>query len=388
MNLIRLPWFRVHVVTLNNPGRLISVHIMHTGLAGGWSGCMVFYELIIVDATDPVYNPVWRQGSYVIPFMCRLGVSRSLYSWALGMKLSINLHWTYETVDIGHITLSGFCVLAGFWHWSYWDLDLFVSYRTGQLVLDLNTILGIHLCIASIACFGFGLGHQCGFYGPGIWTSDSFGVLGSIRLIKPIYSVIGLAPFCYGVISSNHIVAGLLGSWIGLWHMSSRPGKAIYKLLNMGNVEEVLCSSIGAVFFIALLISGAMWYGCLSAATELYGPSRYQWDNGYFCVDIERRVKSAGSMITASNPSDTADVTIGGDVNNTAFDMLDGSNNAPTPTHQMPIMQQMVWVQIIWVLMLWVLMLHQLHQMPQIMVYLGQSCLLWKPFLGNRCQIS
>ena len=112
MNLIRLPWFRVHVVTLNNPGRLISVHIMHTGLAGGWSGCMVFYELIIVDATDPVYNPVWRQGSYVIPFMCRLGVSRSLYSWALGMKLSINLHWTYETVDIGHITLSGFCVLA------------------------------------------------------------------------------------------------------------------------------------------------------------------------------------------------------------------------------------------------------------------------------------
>ena len=232
---------------------------MHTGLAAGWAGCMVLYELIIVDATDPVYNPVWRQGSYVIPFMCRLGVCRSLYSWGLGIKLSINLYWTYETVDIGHITLSGFCVLAGFWHWSYWDLDLFVSSRTGQLVLDLNKILGIHLCLASIACFGFGLGHLCGFYGPGIWTSDSLGVLGSIRLIKPIYSVIGLAPFCYGVISSNHIVAGLFGIFIGLWHMSTRPGKAIYKLLNMGNLEEVLWSSIAAVLFIALLISGAMW---------------------------------------------------------------------------------------------------------------------------------
>ena len=345
MNLIRLPWFRVHVVTLNNPGRLISVHIMHTGLAGGWSGCMVFYELIIVDATDPVYNPVWRQGSYVIPFMCRLGVSRSLYSWALGMKLSINLHWTYETVDIGHITLSGFCVLAGFWHWSYWDLDLFVSYRTGQLVLDLNTILGIHLCIASIACFGFGLGHQCGFYGPGIWTSDSFGVLGSIRLIKPIYSVIGLAPFCYGVISSNHIVAGLLGSWIGLWHMSSRPGKAIYKLLNMGNVEEVLCSSIGAVFFIALLISGAMWYGCLSAATELYGPSRYQWDNGYFCVDIERRVKSAGSMITASNPSEANVDAIGGDIGG-AINATNNATNNGVSRAKLSIMETISWEQV------------------------------------------
>ena len=146
----------------------------------------------------------------------------------------------------------------------------------------------------------FGLGHLCGFYGPGIWTSDSFGVLGSIRLIKPIYSVIGLAPFCYGVISSNHIVAGLLGAVVGLWHMSSRPGKAIYKLLNMGNLEEVLWSSIAAVLFIGFLISGAMWYGCLSAATELYGPSRYQWDKGYFCVDIERRVKSPGSMLSTT----------------------------------------------------------------------------------------
>ena len=43
---IRLPWFRVHIVILNDPGRLISVHIMHTGLPAGWSGVMVLYELI------------------------------------------------------------------------------------------------------------------------------------------------------------------------------------------------------------------------------------------------------------------------------------------------------------------------------------------------------
>jgi photosystem II CP47 chlorophyll apoprotein len=41
-----------------------------------------------------------------------------------------------------------------------------------------------------------------------------------------------------------------------------------------------------------------MWYGSLSTPLELYGPSRYQWDNGYFSVDIERRVKSIDSIIT------------------------------------------------------------------------------------------
>ena len=76
---IRLPWFRVHIVILNDPGRLISVHIMHSGLAAGWSGAITFYELIILDPTDPVYNPIWRQGCYVIPFISRLGVIRSLY---------------------------------------------------------------------------------------------------------------------------------------------------------------------------------------------------------------------------------------------------------------------------------------------------------------------
>ena len=58
---IRLPWFRVHIVILNDPGRLISVHIMHSGFAAGWSG-----------------------------------VIRSLYSWSLGSSIAnINLYWTY-----------------------------------------------------------------------------------------------------------------------------------------------------------------------------------------------------------------------------------------------------------------------------------------------------
>ena len=33
---VRLPWFRVHIILLSDPGRLISAHIMHTGLIAGW----------------------------------------------------------------------------------------------------------------------------------------------------------------------------------------------------------------------------------------------------------------------------------------------------------------------------------------------------------------
>jgi hypothetical protein len=34
---------------------------MHTALVAGWSALMLLYELITIDPTDPVYNPIWRQ---------------------------------------------------------------------------------------------------------------------------------------------------------------------------------------------------------------------------------------------------------------------------------------------------------------------------------------
>jgi hypothetical protein len=42
-----LPWYRVHTVILNDPGRLLSVHIMHTALVSGWAGSMALYELAV-----------------------------------------------------------------------------------------------------------------------------------------------------------------------------------------------------------------------------------------------------------------------------------------------------------------------------------------------------
>ncbi|MEY4772385.1 MAG: photosystem chlorophyll-binding protein, partial [Cyanobacteriota bacterium] len=62
-----LPWYRVHTVVINDPGRLLAVHLMHTALVAGWAGSMALYELAIFDPSDPVLNPMWRQGMFVMP---------------------------------------------------------------------------------------------------------------------------------------------------------------------------------------------------------------------------------------------------------------------------------------------------------------------------------
>ena len=118
LNAVRLPWFRVHSILINDPGRLISVHLMHTALVAGWSGSMLVYELIIIDPSDPVYNPIWRQGSYVLPYASKLGVVTSLYSWTLSLD-KIPYAWSYETIALSHILLSGLLVLRVLYRFNF-----------------------------------------------------------------------------------------------------------------------------------------------------------------------------------------------------------------------------------------------------------------------------
>ncbi|CAN2059229.1 unnamed protein product [Malus fusca] len=198
-----LPWYRVHTVVLNDPGRLISVHIMHTALVAGWAGSMALYELAVFDPSDPVLDPMWRQG---------------------------------------------------------------------------------------VACFGFGAFHVTGLYGPGIWVSDPYGLTGRVQSVNPAWGVEGFDPFVPGGIASHHIAAGTLGILAGLFHLSVRPPQRLYKGLRMGNIETVLSSSIAAVFFAAFVVAGTMWYGSATTPIELFGPTRYQWDQGYFQQEIYRRI--------------------------------------------------------------------------------------------------
>ena len=50
----------------------------------------------------------------------------------------------------------------------------------------------------------------------------------------------------------------------------------------MGNIETVLSNSFAAVFFVAFVVAGTMWYGSTTTVIELFGPTHYQWDQGYF----------------------------------------------------------------------------------------------------------
>ena len=119
-----LPWYRVHTVVLNDPGRLLAVHLMHTALLAGWAGSMALYELAIFDPSDPVLNPMWRQGMYVMPFMARLGVTSSWNGWdltggvgsfdfdSLGFWGKALPYSTFEGVAAAHILFSGLMTVS------------------------------------------------------------------------------------------------------------------------------------------------------------------------------------------------------------------------------------------------------------------------------------
>lgn len=118
-----------------------------------------------------------------------------------------------------------------------------------------------------------------------MWTSDSLNLVGSIRFVKASFNLLAYARLAYGVISSHHIISGLLGTSIGLWHIS------------MGKVESILSSSITAVFFTAFLISALMWYGSAHTTQELFGPTRYSWDNAYYSLDIRTSCSNAWNTL-------------------------------------------------------------------------------------------
>ncbi|KAI5653805.1 hypothetical protein M9H77_30992 [Catharanthus roseus] len=186
-----LPWYCVHTVVLNDPGRLLSVHLMHTALVGGW-------------------------GMFVLPFMTRLGITNSWGGWS---------------ITGGTITNPAF--------------------------------------------------HVTGLYGPGIWVSNPYGLTGKVQPVNPVWGVEGFDPFVPGGITSHHIAAGTLGILAALFHVSVCPPQLLYKGLRMGNIEP------------SFPVVSTMWYGSVTTPIELFGPTRYQWDQGYFQQEIYRRV-SAG----------------------------------------------------------------------------------------------
>jgi photosystem II CP47 chlorophyll apoprotein len=154
-------------------------------------------------------------------------------------------------------------------------------------------MFGIHLFLSGLLCFGFGAFHLTGLWGPGMWVSDAYGITGSIQPVAPAWGPEGFNPFNPGGIVAHHIAAGIVGIIAGLFHLAVRPPERLFKALRMGNIETVLSSSIAAVFFAAFVVAGTMWYGNAATPVELFGPTRYQWDQGYYQQEIDRRVQSS-----------------------------------------------------------------------------------------------
>ena len=130
-------------------------------------------------------------------------------------------------------------------------------------------MFGIHLFLSALVCFGFGYGHLSGFFGPGMWTSDAKGLVGSIRLVKPSYSLTSLSLSSYGCVVSHHIVSSFLGVILGIWHISSRPVPFLFYLNQVGSIESVLATSLALILFTSFISAAIMWYGSVTTSLEL-----------------------------------------------------------------------------------------------------------------------
>ncbi|KAE9587489.1 Photosystem II CP47 reaction center protein [Lupinus albus] len=92
----------------------------------------------------------------------------------------------------------------------------------------------------------------------------------------------------------------------------------------MGNIETILSSSIVAVLFnFCCCQNYVVWFS--NQAIELFGPTRYQWDQGYFQQEIYRRVGAgiAGKKKAESKYSvEQVGVTVefyGGEINGVSY---------------------------------------------------------------------
>jgi len=98
-----LPWYRVHTVVINDPGRLIAVHLMHTSLVAGWAGSMTLFEIAVFYSPlgYAVFNPMWRQGR-----------DSALIVTPLGTKCSILMAFVISMLPYQFLKLGVFVIKA------------------------------------------------------------------------------------------------------------------------------------------------------------------------------------------------------------------------------------------------------------------------------------
>jgi photosystem II CP47 chlorophyll apoprotein len=238
-------WFFVHVVVLNDPGRLIAVHILYFSNSYDWLGSVAVCELAVFDF------------SLMLLVMDQLGGASSWGTWII--------EGTYFLLDV-------------IWHWMNWNRDCY-DRHTGQSAIDEPTLLGIHLVLAGIQCFfGFGAWHLCSY--PGICLSDAYDITGGGLVFRAYRS---FDPYIPSGIAAHHIASSIVGLVAGIFRICPSLGICSCRMLLV--IETVLASSTGLIAWAITLVAGTMWYGSATAPIEFFGPTRYQWDNGLWPAD-------------------------------------------------------------------------------------------------------
>jgi photosystem II CP47 chlorophyll apoprotein len=78
----------------------------------------------------------------------------------------------------------------------------------------------------------------------------------------------------------------------GVFHLTVRPPQRLYRALRMGNIEKFY-QVVSQLYSLLLSSLQVLWYGAAATPIELFGPTRYQWDSGYFQQEIERQVEAS-----------------------------------------------------------------------------------------------
>ncbi|KAL4270590.1 hypothetical protein AHAS_AhasUnG0073900 [Arachis hypogaea] len=188
---------------------------------------MALYELAVFDPSDPVLDPMWRQGMFCYTLHDSFRNNQFVGRWSITGGTTPNPVFGVMKVWLEHILCFRACA---FWRLSGIGGGLFWFWR-----ISCNRIV-----------WSWDMGVRS------LWPNRK----GSIR--NPAWGVEGFDPFVPGGIASHHIAAGTLGILAGLFHLSVRPPQRLYKGLRMGNIETVLSSSIAAVFFAAFVVAGTM----------------------------------------------------------------------------------------------------------------------------------
>jgi len=88
-------------------------------------------------------------------------------------------------------------------------------------------------------------------------------------------------------VTDNFLVNSYMNSWVFNTGLVVHICNKMHGMIRSRNVEK------GEVDFRvgnAFVVAGTKWYGSATTPIELFGPTRYQWDQGYFQQEICRRV--------------------------------------------------------------------------------------------------